>query len=375
MRTRIPAFLLSLVCLAPPAGAGQAPAPAPDIRTLEVALARGLVDKDRAALDALLAPDFVLRGRPDVDRVTWLDNAVSLCWGDEATIDDFSIVSLGDAVVATFTLTTYRHPTTCEPAIVRSVITDLWRPVGGAWRLALRQSGPGGTHVTGQAAITEPPPPRWEATGELSFVSTSGNTSTGTLGAGGDVTNRAGVWLTKGHVAFVRAETGGKATARSLGLGARVSRDLTPRAGLFAHAAYLRDTFAGIEHRVGVDGGIAWKLVAAAPHTVDLDAGVGYTSETRLAEDDRSFATGTLALAYRWALNDAAEIANDAGFTANLQDGPDWRFTDTVAVSASLNRTLSLELSYQVKHLNRPVPGFEKTDTIASAAIVAKFAR
>ena len=46
-----------------------------------------------------------------------------------------------------------------------------------------------------------------------------------------------------------------------------------------------------------------------------------------------------------------------------------------MAVSASLNRALSLKLSYQVKHLNRPVPGFEKTDTIASAAIVAKFAR
>ena len=372
MRARIPVFLLSFVCLALPAAAQ---AQAPDVRALEEALARGLVQKDRAALDRLLAADFVLRGSPDVDRATWLDNAVSLCWGEQASIDEFSMVSLGDAVVTTFTLTTDRHPTTCERAIVRSVITDLWRPSGGVWRLVLRQSGPGGTRVAQQAEVTAPPPPRWETTSELSFVSTSGNTSTETLGVGGDVTHRSGVWLSKGQVAFVRAATDGRQIARSLGINFRTSRDLTPRAGAFAHAAYLRDTFAGIEHRGGVDGGLTWKLVDAARHTVNLDAGLGYTSETRLAEADRSFATGTLALAYTWALTDTAEITNDGGFTANLQDGPDWRFTDTVAVSASLNRALSLKLAYQVKYLNRPVPGFGKTDAIASAAVVAKSAR
>ena len=372
MRSRIPVFLSSFVCLALPAAAQ---APALDVRALEDALAQGLVTKDRDTLERLLAPDFVLRGNPDVDRATWLDNATSLCWGDQATIEDFSEVSLGDGIIATFTLTTDRNPTTCEPAIVRSVITDLWRPAGGAWRLALRQSGPGGTAVEDQAAITEPPPPRWEATGELSFVSTSGNTSTGTLGAGGDVTNRSGDWLTRGKVSFVRAETDGEETARSLALDGRVSRGLTPRVGLFARGAYLRDTFAGIEHRVGVDGGLAWSIVDVTPHALDLDAGVGYTTETRLAEADRSFATGTLTLAYKWTLDDTAEIANNAGFTANLQDGPDWRFSDTVVLSASLNRALSLKVSYQVKYLNRPVPGFKATDAIVSAAIVAKFAR
>lgn len=374
MPTRITLFLLSLVCLAVPLAAQVAP-PAPDVRALEEALARGIIQKDRAALDVLLAPDFVLRGNPNVDRATWLDNATSLCWGDEATIDDFSVVPLGDGILATFTLATDRNPTTCAPAVVHSVITDLWRPSGGAWRLVLRQSGPGGAKVEQQADIAEPPPPRWEATGEISFVSTSGNTSTQTVGVGGDVTNRSGPWLSKAKMSFVRASTDGEETARSLGVDGRVSRDLTPRVGLFVHAAYLRDTFAGIEHRAGVDGGLTWTFVTLAPHDLALDAGLGYTHETRLADADRSFATGTLALAYTWAITDTAEIANDAGFTANLQDGPDWRFGDTLAVSASLNRTLSLKLSYQVKYLNRPVPGYEKTDTIASAAVVATFAR
>jgi len=372
METRTVAFLLSFVCLA---AAAAAQVTGPDVRALEEALARGVIAKDRAALEALLAPDFVLRGSPNVDRATWLDNAISLCWGDEASIDDFSVVTLGDGIITTFTLSTNRNPATCEPAIVRSVITDLWRPSDGAWRLVLRQSGPGGAKVEQQADIAEPPPPRWEGTGELSFVSTSGNTSTQTLGAGGNVTNRSGPWLSKARVSFVRASTDGEETARSLGIDGRVSRDLTPRVGVFGHAAYLRDTFAGIEHRIGADGGLSWNLIALRPHDVRLDAGVGYTHEARIEEADRSFATGTLTLAYKWAVTETAEIANDAGFTANLQDGPDWRFGDTLAVSASLNGTFSLKLSYQVKYLNRPVPGFEKTDTIASAAIVAKFAR
>lgn len=365
---------MSLVCLAVPARAQQGGGAAPDIRALEDTLAQGLVRKDRAALESLIAPGFVMRGDPDIDRHTWLGNAMAFCWGDRAEIADFAVQDLGDAVIATFILTTDRDPTTCAPAVVRSLITDVWRRDDG-WRLTLRQSGPAGATLAGQFARTAPPPPRWEVRSELSLVATAGNTSTQTLGVGGNLEYRPGPWLTTMRVAFVRAGTDGQDNARSLAIEFRQSRDLSSRAGVFGHAAYLRDTFAGIEHRVGADGGLTYKVVTTAPHAMNLDAGVGYTRETRVAEADRSFATGTLALVYKWNVTRTASLTNDGTFTANLQDRADWRATDTAALSASLNSTLSLRLSYALKFLNRPVPGFKKTDSVVSAALVARFSR
>ncbi len=375
MTARSALVLLALLWAAAPAAARQASGDAPEIRALEDALVQGLLRKDRAALDGLLAPDFVLRASPDVGRAAWLDNAVSLCWGDRADIEGFAVRALGDTQVATFVLTTNRDPVSCEPAVIRSVITDVWTRGDGGWRLALRQSGPATAKIEQQYTKVAPPPPRWSGRSGLSFVRTGGNTSTQTIGAGGELAWRPDPWRTRLRISFVRATTGGTENARSFTAELRQSHDFTPRLGAFAHTAYLRDTFAGIEHRVGADGGLAWTAVTAAPHELKVDAGIGYTHENRLAQPDRSFATGTLTLVYKLKLTPTSELQNDGSFTANLQQGRDWRFSNTAAVVVGLNGSLSVKLSYALNYLNEPVPGFKRADTVTSAALVAHFAR
>ena len=39
----------------------------------------------------------------------------------------------------------------------------------------------------------------------------------------------------------------------------------------------------------------------------------------------------------------------------------------------AINKILSLKASHTLAYLNEPVPGFGKTDTITSIALVAKF--
>ena len=168
--------------------------------------------------------------------------------------------------------------------------------------------------------------------------------------------------------------TDGTQNARSLTAELRQSRDFTPHLGAFAHTAYLRDTFAGIEHRVGADGGLTWTALEA-PQELKVDAGAGFTHENRLAQPDRSFATGTLVLGYRLKLTPTTELRNDGSFTANLQHARDWRLSDTAAVVVGLNGSLSLKFSCALNYLREPVPGFKRADTVTSAALVAHFAR
>ena len=73
-------------------------------------LADGLHARDRVQLESLLAEDYVLRGSPDIDRETWLQNAVKLCWGDRSSLNQFRARHQDDVVIASFEFTFYVNP-------------------------------------------------------------------------------------------------------------------------------------------------------------------------------------------------------------------------------------------------------------------------
>lgn len=220
-----------------------------------------------------------------------------------------------------------------------------------------------------------PPPPAFEGKAELSFVSIGGNTDAQTLGTAADVIWRAAPWTTEGKAVFVRAETDGLETARALLAQLRESRALSTRLEVFGRGGYLRDVYAGIDSRLAVDAGLGWLAVDRAPHALRLDAGLGYLVENRLAGDDLRSAMAQTAAKYKWAFSDTTELTNDAAFLLPFEERDAWRYANTLAVSAGLSRLFSLKLSHALGYLNAPVPGFRKTDTIVSAALVAKFAR
>jgi len=222
-------------------------------------------------------------------------------------------------------------------------------------------------------AAPPPPPPRWERKAELSLVSTGGNTDTQTLGLGASVVFRPDKWTTEGRTSFVRSEAADVETAKSWVIDFREARALSTRTEAFGRYGYLMDRFAGIDHRNTVDGGLGYKLLVGPVHTLRVDGGLGYTSEGRVTGDSQSFALVNLGSAYKWQISKTADIADSAILTESLKSHDAWRFTNAFAVSAAMTSVLSLKLSHDVKFNNSPVPGFEKTDRVTAAAIVAKF--
>ena len=217
------------------------------------------------------------------------------------------------------------------------------------------------------------PPPRWDRTANLSFVSTGGNTDTQMLGMGASVVFRPEGWTTEARTAFMRSETNDIATARSLVADLRQARALTPRVEVFGRYGYLGDRFAGIEHRNTVDGGVGYKLLAGPVHALRVDGGLGYTSEARVVGENLSFALANFGAAYKWQLSTSADITDTAILTQSLEQRDAWRFGNAVALTAAVTRVFSLKLSHDTKFNNSPVPGFEKTDRLTSVAIVARF--
>lgn len=348
----------------------QAPAPP---AALERALADAMLAKDAATLDRLLDASFVMRGSPDRDRAAWLDTALKSCWGDRVDLDDVSVrFTSGNVAVVTLQSTFHVDPTTCAPAIVRSLITDTWHLGGdGAWRLAVRHaSAPGG--LGSQYARLDAPPPPFEGRAQLAYLTTRGNTRTGSLSGGVDMTWRAGAWTTNGAVSGLRADADGEPRARRAAAELRASRKLRDRVSIFGRAAGLRDRFSGIDSQFTFNGGASVSLVGA-PHELDVDVSIGYLDENRVAEPRKQSITGDTGARLRARISETVTVADASLLTADLREFGDWRLHNKLALEVALRRWLAIELAHTVDFRNRPIEGFRGTDQSLSTSIVTRF--
>jgi putative salt-induced outer membrane protein len=346
-----------------------------ELLTLERALAATLQTRDREVMESLLDEDFVLRSEPDIGRGTWVDNALTKCWGDRFEISNFNVHEQQDARVATFTLTMNVNPANCQKATVRSLITDVWIARDGAWRLRVRHSGPpiASTSIAGQYGLAPQPAPIWKVDSELSFVGTAGNTSTRTLGLASDLVHRRDGSTTRVQASLVSSESGGVANARTVDVQARHAVALRDALEIFGRLAYARDRFAGIDSRVALDMGVAYTAVDSPVHTLTLEAGGGMTSEGRVDTEDLRFAVATGTFAYGRKITPALEVRDELGLTADLMSGRNWRAKNALILQATLTRMLSVKLSHAIEHRNLPVPGFGRTDSRTSGALVFSF--
>ncbi len=219
----------------------------------------------------------------------------------------------------------------------------------------------------------DPTPSPWSGSGEVSFVSTSGNTDTETLGLGFGLTYKPGVWTTELKAGFLRSESDGEKTAeKATGL-LGVRRAINDHVDAYARTSYLRNKFAGVNSNVGIEAGGLYKALRGEKHVLDLTAGLGYTTEDRVSEENRDFAMATLGAGYKWKISETTDLTNDFGSVYDFDDSENWRLANTTALATSINKIFSLKVSYAINYQNQPSVGFEKRDTVASVALVTKF--
>lgn len=229
--------------------------------------------------------------------------------------------------------------------------------------------------LTGIALAQQPPaPPKpREAKAEFGLVSTSGNASAQSIGAAGEVIFRPPQWEIGGHTTFVRNEADGVVSAKSFAARGRAGRVLTTRLQAFGQHSYLRDLFSGVVHRNITEGGLSYLVLQTARNTLYADAGLGYLKERRTVGASLSTPTAGTGGRYKLKLSDTSDITDDLLMSFDLSDEGTWRLQQAIALTAKVAAPLSLKISNLIRYVDEPVPGFEKTDTITSAALVLSF--
>lgn len=214
----------------------------------------------------------------------------------------------------------------------------------------------------------------WNATAEISYVVTGGNTSTSAFSLGTSLSRK---WtkdsiLLKGYILNSRSTTTtrtaqgtetdfiiiedrvSRKVAESYLLSGqydrRISKKLTGQAGL----SWDRNRFAGVDLRVMVTTGFGFAWVERSRTQVKSSAGLTYTVRQYIGEEAESFAGSRFSVQGEQKVFENSTITTHFIFDDNLKKMTDWRFDWVNSVTASISKSLALKVSLRTIYTHIP---------------------
>lgn len=218
------------------------------------------------------------------------------------------------------------------------------------------------------------PEPLWSGNAGLSYVSTTGNTETSSLGLDASLVRKPTPWGYELFATFDRAETSDVLTAERYRAGFRATRNLNDHWSVFAGLSGEKDEFAGIDFRTVAEAGATYTAIDTERVSLRFDGGLTHTDEDRLPpEEDVSFLGGLAAAHLAWTISETATLTEDLTYFPNFDDSADWRLASITALEASLTDLFALRFSYEYRFRNEPIGDNDDTDTTTKASLVLKF--
>jgi putative salt-induced outer membrane protein YdiY len=217
-----------------------------------------------------------------------------------------------------------------------------------------------------------PAPPLWTGSLGFSYLATSGNSDSSTVGLAASWARQPTPWGVELQATATRAESEGEETAERLYGAARGKRALSERLELFTGLSYERDPFAGFDSRVVAEAGGLWKAWRGPVHLLDFDLGLTWTREAPTSGPDFDYPGALAGATYTWAISKTSSFRERLVFLPNLDDGDDWRLRSETSLDAALASAWALRLGFLATRDNQPTPGFEKDDTATSISVVWK---
>jgi putative salt-induced outer membrane protein YdiY len=228
--------------------------------------------------------------------------------------------------------------------------------------IALISDGPAKIDTTKKVPVTS-------FTGDLGFVSASGNTNITTLTVGDKIVHTNGRWMFTQVGTYVSGETDNKATANQLRVSARADFALEPRFSVFVGASYERNTFAGFNSRTDEIVGVAWEALVSKDDSARFDLGGVLTQEADVDSTTQRYPSARAALSYKHVFSKAAYFHQFVEYMPNLQTSGSYRFNTESALVAPISAHIGIKVSYAIRFDSRPQPTFGTTDRLLTTGI------
>jgi putative salt-induced outer membrane protein YdiY len=214
----------------------------------------------------------------------------------------------------------------------------------------------------------------WEATAEVSYVVTGGNTSTSALSLGTTFSRKwtRDALLFKSYIltsdatttsrvaqgapddfTIIETETTRK-VAENYVLGGQYDRKIFD--GLLGQAglSWDRNRFAGVDNRLTFTAGLGYQMIEKKRTQLKTSAGLTFTRRQYVGQDAESFAGFRLTTSGEQKILDSSSVSTAFIFDDNLKRSSDWRFDWANSVTASISKSLALKVILRTLYANVP---------------------
>ena len=210
-------------------------------------------------------------------------------------------------------------------------------------------------------------------TGDMGYVSASGNTNLTTLSVGEKLVHTHGRWTFTQLLAYVYGKTDQKESANQLRVAFRGDFAVGPRLAAFLGVATERNTFAGFDSRTDEIAGLSWKAIVAPSDSMNLDGGGVLTQQSNVDGTHEDFPSARAALAYKHVFSKAAYFQQLAEYVPNLKTSGAYRVNTESALVAPISAHIGIKLSWVVRYDSRPPVNFGSTDRVLTTGVQVSF--
>ena len=210
-------------------------------------------------------------------------------------------------------------------------------------------------------------------TGDVGFVSTSGNTDVTTL----TINEKLGFaklgWGLEQSFGVVYGTDSGTVNTSLWRAGLRGERNLVSRLFAVAGVAWDKNRFAGIQSRFEEFLGLRYRAIVAPRDSMDLQLAGSLTQQENIDDTSDSFPAARLGLNYKHLFSSKAYLTETVEYIPNLDETDDYRLNNELALVAPVSEKIGVKLAYVVRFDNVPAATFKKTDTFFTAGIQLTF--
>ena len=217
--------------------------------------------------------------------------------------------------------------------------------------------------------------PRWTDKAEMSFVLTSGNSESSSLGVRNTLTrdfhsstirlDAGGIRVESGTITRTAVGTGQadftiteqtdrETTAENYFAELRFDHELSERTYVYSSGGWIRNRFSGIDNLWMGAAGFGVNLVSSDRSTFDVDLGATVANEDRIIGASETFGGLRLTWEYKRQVTETAEFLSHLVVDESLSDTDDLRAEFDNSIGVAISNVLALKTGLKILFDNQP---------------------
>jgi len=207
----------------------------------------------------------------------------------------------------------------------------------------------------------------WEASAEVGYILTSGNSDSETLISAFDGKTSYEDWEHILELEALNSSQNDERSAEKYVAALQSNYAMSERAYAFSRLDWEKDRFSGYDYQASVVVGAGYKAIKTEQHDLRFELAPGFRVSEPVAGGKQEEAIGRLSETYKWKITKGASLEQSA---SSEYGDTNTRSRFKLALTSQINGSLSMKAGFSLKHNSDVAPGVDKTDRETSLTLV-----